>query len=89
MNYRYDLRYTGAIGLKVLIALNWQVGRLEGLLEKHGGVVVSGGGVSRASKYVAPTIVKVSLDSPLMQVYPFYTLIFSLRRAPAGNPPAG
>ena len=49
-----------------------QVHRLRALLldaEKHGAEVVCGGGTAEdSSRYVAPTVIKCGLDSPLMQV---------------------
>jgi acyl-CoA reductase-like NAD-dependent aldehyde dehydrogenase len=46
-----------------------QVHRLQELLSTHGGEVVCGGGTSEGeSRYVAPTVVKVALESGMMQV---------------------
>ena len=42
------------------------IGRLAGLLKTHGGSVVYGGDSSVKDKYIQPTILRISKDSPAM-----------------------
>mmetsp|Transcript_72459 Transcript_72459/g.206302 ORF Transcript_72459/g.206302 Transcript_72459/m.206302 type:complete len:432 (-) Transcript_72459:113-1408(-) len=43
-----------------------QVERIKGMLKNHGGKVVCGGEVDEKERYVAPTVVRVGIDSPAM-----------------------
>jgi aldehyde dehydrogenase (NAD+) len=43
-----------------------QLARIRGMLDTHGGRVVCGGEVDAATRYVAPTVVRVGIDSPAL-----------------------
>ena len=49
--------------------------RLTGLLDTHGGEVVCGGQYSKEDKYIAPTIIIVNKDSPIMAEETFGPII--------------
>lgn len=44
-----------------------QFERVKGMLESHGGTMVCGGKVDAKERYVAPTVVRVGLDSPALE----------------------
>lgn len=44
-----------------------QMERIKGLLRRHGGEVVAGGHFDDEAKYIAPTVLRVSFDSPIME----------------------
>ena len=41
--------------------------RLSRVLEEHGGEIVVGGDTDAEQRYVAPTVLRLPLDSPVMQ----------------------
>eukprot|EP00928_Gymnodinium_smaydae_P038262 TRINITY_DN26424_c0_g6_i1.p1 TRINITY_DN26424_c0_g6~~TRINITY_DN26424_c0_g6_i1.p1 ORF type:complete len:558 (-),score=135.06 TRINITY_DN26424_c0_g6_i1:232-1905(-) len=50
--------------------------QLKKLLSSHGGSVVFGGDMDMKERYVAPTLVKVSLDSPVMREETFGPILW-------------
>eukprot|EP00824_Muranothrix_gubernata_P009022 TRINITY_DN21597_c0_g1_i1.p1 TRINITY_DN21597_c0_g1~~TRINITY_DN21597_c0_g1_i1.p1 ORF type:complete len:562 (-),score=65.78 TRINITY_DN21597_c0_g1_i1:92-1777(-) len=62
--YGEDPRTAGTIGR---VVGDRQMRRLVGVLESHGGAVVCGGDYDEKTRYIAPTVVRVSLASPAME----------------------
>ena len=61
--YGEDPKNNGNLGR---IVGDKQMARLVGLLKSHGGQVVCGGTYDEKARYIAPTVVRATADSPLM-----------------------